>query len=123
MANFTQHGNKDYKFGFQDAGAAAIAAACGLKPQTLSITSEPEFQAQATNADGMTESVVVGPDKMSFTMNGYIVDEELLKAATNFTYDNKYFILAGRKVDTSNTDFTKGEMSGQSYPLITGEET
>jgi len=71
----------------------------------------------------MTESVVVGPDKMSFTMNGYIVDEELFKAATNFTYDNKYFILAGRKVDTSNTDFTKGEMSGQSYPLITGEET
>jgi len=123
MSNFTQHGNKDYKFGFQDEGAAAIAAACGLKPQTLSITRDPEFQATAANTDGMTESVVVGPDKIAFTMNGYIVDQELFDAATNFTYDNKYFILTGRKADTSNTDFTKGEMSGTSYPLITGEET
>ena len=115
---FTQHGNQDYIFGFDDADAAAIAAACGMKPQTLSISAEPEFVAEAENSDGLVDCTVVGPDKYAFTMSGYIVDEALFAASASFTYDGKFFVLKGRKVDTANRDFKKGEMSGTSNALI-----
>jgi len=116
---FTQFGNQDYVFGFSDAGALAIAAAIGLKPQTLSISGEPEFTAEAENSEGLIETTVVGPDKFTFTMAGYIVDRALFDAATNFTYDNKFFVLKGRKVDIANKDYQKGEVSGTSNSLIT----
>jgi hypothetical protein len=117
--SFIQKGNQDYTFGFDDAGAAAIAAACGMKPQTLSITKEPEFQAEAENSEGLVESRVIGPDKISFTMSGYIVDKALFDAASDFTYDGNFFVIGGRKIDTANRDYKKGEMSGTSNSLIT----
>lgn len=117
---FTQHGDQTYTFGFQDGAAAVIAATVGLKPQTLSISGEAEFTAEAQNENGEVAAVVVGPDKRSFTMSGYVVDAALLEAAGNFTYDGKFFIITGRKIDTSNSEFTKGEISGTSYSNITG---
>jgi hypothetical protein len=116
---FTQHGDQDYVFGFQDAGAAAIAAAAGVKPQTLSISYEPEFQAEATNEEGQIAAKVIGPDKGTFTLSGYLVDDSAFGSATNFTYDGKFFIITGRKTDASNQDFVKAELTGEYYPLIT----
>ena len=118
MSTFSQFGDLDYKFGFNDVGAAAIAAACGMKPQTLSISGEPEFVADAENADGLVASTVVGPDKFTFTMAGYIVDRELFDSASNFTYDGRFFVIKGRKVDVANKEFNKGELSGSSNSLI-----
>lgn len=117
---FTQHGDQSYVFGFQDAGATAIAATAGIKPQTLSVSYEPEFQAEATNEEGQIAAKVVGPDKGSFTLSGYLVDEAAFAAATDFSYDGKFFIITGRKTDSSNQDFVKGELTGEYYPLITG---
>jgi len=116
---FTQHGNKDYVFGFNDAGATDIAEAVGLKPQTLSLQYEPEFTAEAQDENGEVASVVVGQDKVNFTLSGYVVDEDLIKAATDFTYDGRFFIIMGRKIDTANTEFRKGELSGVSYVGVT----
>jgi len=116
---FTQKGNTDYTFGFNSAGAAAIAASVGLKPQTLSLSYEPEFTSEAQDENGEVASVVIGQDKINFTMNGYITDEDLLKESKSFTYDGRFFIVMGRKVDTSNTEFTKGELTGMSYAGIT----
>lgn len=115
---FTQHGSTSYSFGFNDTEASAIAAACGLKPQTLDISSEPEFQAEAENEDGEVVSKVVGPDKITFTMSGYITDATLFNSAGSFTFRTKKFILTGRKETTGNRDFKKGEMSGESYANI-----
>lgn len=116
---FTQHGNTDYTFGFNDVDAAAIAAAIGLKPQTLSLNYEPEFTAEAQDENGEVASVVVGQHKIGFTLTGYIVDEALLKAADSFTYDGRYFIIKGLKIDHANTEFRKGECTGESYAGIT----
>lgn len=116
---FTQHGDTDYEFGFDSVEAAAIAAAVGLKPQTLSLNYEPEFQAEALDELGNVASVVVGDDKINFTMSGYIVDDALLKSASSFEFEGRYFIIMGRKTDTSNTDFLKGELTGTSYVNIT----
>lgn len=120
---FTQHGNQDYVFGFSSPDAATIAAAIGMKPQTLSLSYEPEFQAEAQNQDGEIEAKVVGPDKITFTMSGYVVDEELLKDAGSFEFDGKFFIITGRKLDLSNTDFQKGELTGESYANIEAPTT
>ncbi len=116
---FTQHGDPDYSFGFNSVEAAAIALAIGLKPQTLSLNYEPEFQAEAQDEDGNVAAVVVGDDKIGFTMSGYIVDAALLKGAASFEYDGRFYIIMGRKLDESNTDFKKGELTGTSYIKIT----
>lgn len=115
---FTQHGSPDYTFGFDSVDATAIAAAIGLKPQTLSLNYEPEFTAEAQDQNGEVASVVVGQDKIGFTLNGYITNETLLKGAANFEYDGRFFIIMGRKIDHSNTEFRKGEVTGMSYAGI-----
>lgn len=117
---FTQHGDTGYEFGFQSGEAAAIATAIGLKPQTISLSYEPEFTAEAMNEVGEVAAMAVGPDKISFTLSGYVTDESLLKGADAFTFDGRYFIITGRKLDSSNVEFRKGEVSGVSHLLITG---
>lgn len=116
---FTQYGSADYKFSFDDPDASAIAALVGLKPQTLSISGEPEYTAEAKNEDGDTEAFVVGDKKYTFTMQGFVVDRTKLDDPTSFEYDGRFFIVTGHKLDISNTDFQKGELTGVSYPLIT----
>lgn len=119
MAN-TQYGNQDYIFGFDDPDAEAIAAAVGLKPQTLSIRGEPEFTADAHGATGLTESKVVADNKFTFTLAGFVVNRALiLDGGTSFTYDGRFFIVMGNNLDIDNKDFQKGEVTGESYPQIT----
>jgi hypothetical protein len=115
-----QYGAQKYKFGFGDAGAAAIADAVGLTPQTLDVSSEPEFTAEAQNLYGLTEAFVQSDDKRTFTMSGFITNATLFETpGGTFTYKNKFFIVGSKKETTSNKDFTKGEISGVSFPLIT----
>ena len=116
---FTQHGEQTYLFGFQDAAVTALAALIGLAPQTLSVTYEAEFTAEAQNEIGEVVSYVVGQDKASFTMTGYVIDEDALMATTDFEFGGKTYIVTGRKVDSSNTEFVKGELSGVSFLGIT----
>jgi hypothetical protein len=115
---FTQKGSTDYTFGFDSVDAAAIAAAVGLKPQTLSLNYEPEFTAEAQDENGEVASLVIGQDKVAFTLSGYITDEALLSAATEFSYDGRFYIVMGKKIDHSNTEFRKGELTGMSYAGI-----
>lgn len=119
---FTQFGSNEYQFGFGDGGeAASIAAAVGLKPQTLSVSSTPEFTAEGKDENGQTAAFVVGDPKRTFTLSGVVVDDDLFNAdGATFSYDGNYFIVTDRKIDTSNTDFKKGELTGVSYPLISG---
>lgn len=119
---FTQHGDTDYVFGFDSVEAAAIATAVGLKPQTLSLSYEPEFTAEAMDEAGEVASVVVGQDKVAFTMSGYITAEATLIAADSFEFDGRNYIVMGKKIDHSNTEFRKGELTGVSYagiPVVT----
>jgi hypothetical protein len=118
-SNYTQYGDQDYVFGFDDAAASAIAAAIGVKPQTLSVSGTPEFTAEGKNIDGMTEAFVVGDQKFSFTMSGFLVDKALFDAASlSFTYDGRFYIVTDRKRDISNVDFQKAELTGVSFILI-----
>jgi hypothetical protein len=115
-----QYGSAEYKFGFDDPEAESIAAAVGIKPQTLSVSGEPEFTAEGKNLDGLTEAFVVADKKFSFTMSGFVTDVDLVNANGSFTYKGRFFILVGNKVDIANTDFQKAEVTGMSYPLING---
>jgi hypothetical protein len=117
--SFQQHGSADYKFAFDDVDAAAIAAAVGVKPQTLSLSYEPEFTAEATDENGEVAAVAVGQDKINFTLDGYVVDESLIKTGASFEYDGRYYIVMGRKIDTGNTAFKKGQLTGMSYANVT----
>ncbi|NDE16086.1 hypothetical protein EBZ80_14260 [bacterium] len=116
---YTQHGDQDFIFGFDDPDAEAIAAAIGLKPMTLSIQASPEFEAEGKDEDGMTTCYVVGQDKFTFTLTGYIVDKTLFNAtAPAFDFEGKKFIVNGKKRDLSNTDLMKGEVSGVAFAGI-----
>lgn len=116
---FTQHGNQDYVFGFDSVEAATIAAAVGLKPQTLSLAYSPEFEAQALDENGEVASEVVGPDKIDFTMNGYVTDEALLTGAASFEFDGRFYVVKGRKIDHNNKEFRQGELTGTSHLGVT----
>ena len=120
MADFQQFGSQDYKFGFDDPEASSIATSVGLKPQTLSVSGEPEFTSEAKNESALTESFVVGDKKFNFTMSGFVTDRtKINKVGTTFNYDGRFYIVTGSKLDISNTDFQKGEVTGMSFPLIT----
>lgn len=116
--SFEQYGDPDYVFGIDDPEALTLASITGLKPETISISSEPEFTAEGKGVDGMTEAFAVGDDKHAFTMSGYLVDEALFKAVKTFQFDDKLFIITGRKVDKSNVAFQKAEFTGVSFSKI-----
>jgi len=125
---FTQFSNgTPIVFGFDDPNAEALATSIGIRPQSLSITAEPEFTAEAKNEDGETISAVVGADKYSFTMSGYLEDEALFAAASSFNFEadgaTRLFIVMNRKTDKSSTDFQKAEITGMAYPLVTQEDS
>jgi hypothetical protein len=117
---FTKHGNGDYIFGFNDPSALAIAAAVGVKPQTLSLSFTPEFTAQAENEDAEVDSVVVGADTVDFTLSGYLVDQELFEEGASFEFAGRYFIIMSRKMDLNNKDYCKAELAGKSHLNVTG---
>jgi len=116
----TQYGDQSYQFGFNDPAAETIADSVGLKPQTLSVSGEAEFSAEAKNLHGLTEAYVQGDQKFTFTMSGFVVDMDLFSDnGATFTFDGRFYIVQSTKFDISNTEFTKGEVTGVSFPLIT----
>jgi hypothetical protein len=120
-----QYGSQSYKFGFTDAGALAIASAIGLQPQTLTISGDPEFEAEGKNLYAETESYVRGSTKGDFTLEGYVVNPTLFQgvvdgtAAGTFQFQGKNYIVKGGKLTVKNNDFQMGEMTGVQYPKIT----
>lgn len=118
--SFTQHGDGSYKFAFNDPDALTIAAAVGVKPQSLSLNYTPEFTATAENEDGETESVVVGEDAIDFTLSGYLIDVELFEDGKSFEFMGRYYIIMGRKKDLNNKEFQKAELTGKSYKNVDG---
>lgn len=115
---YTQHGDTTYVFGL-DASSSALAASLGLKPQTVSSNREPEFIAEARDEDGMIASKVVAEDMHTATVSGFLNDAVTFNAATDFTYNGRFYVVTGRKTDESNQDFIKAEITGTHNPEIT----
>jgi hypothetical protein len=115
---YDQYGDTSYSFGLDD-DSSALAASLGLKPQTASESGEPEFIAEARDEDGMVATKVVADDMHTLTLSGFIVDEALFDAATTFTYNDRFYVITGRKKDESNVDFVKGEITATHNPEIT----
>ena len=118
--SFRQYGNGEYVFGFNDPAAAALAAAVGLKPQTLKVSGEPEFTAEAKDEEGMTAAFAVGDDMRNIQLNGFLVDEGLFDGAREFEFDGSFFIVTGRNKDVANTEFKKGDLTARAFSKITG---
>jgi hypothetical protein len=117
-----KYGNGDYQFGFNDPNAAAIAEAIGLKPQTMSITSTPEYETSGMDENGVTDVYIVGPDKYTMTLNGYVVDAAAFSAqGATFEFDDKFWIVTNKKRDLSNAELQKAEMTAVSFEQITAE--
>lgn len=118
--NVKQFGSQSYKFGFDDPEAEAIADSVGLMPQTLDVQGEPEFTSDAQNLSGMTEARVIGDQKYTFTMSGFVVDRSKLELnGATFNFGGRMYIVESTKFTISNTEFQKGEVTGSSHALIT----
>jgi hypothetical protein len=126
--SFTQFGDAKFKFGYTVGGsdsateAAAIETATGLAPAELSISSEPEFIAEAEGADGTIEGLAVAQDKFSFTLDGLVTDRaKFEEEGLDFTYDGKFFIITGRSGNKGSKTFQKGQLTGVCHQGITAE--
>jgi hypothetical protein len=118
-ANFTQFGDATYVFGL-DSTATTFASSIGCALESITITGTPEFEAMAKNTQGATAAYVRSTgDKFEFTASGYLVDEALFDAATNFSYAGHAFFINKREKAGGNTDFRKCTIGGVSFPLIT----
>lgn len=114
MPAYSQFGNTtDYNFGITTSDAVA-----GMALETLTISSSPEFMAEAKNDEGMTAALVKGDLKGEFSASGFLTSETEFEAVTNFTFDTNFFIIQNKSISQSNTDFQKCEISGISFTNI-----
>jgi hypothetical protein len=125
MATFEQSGQLKYQFGFTDKDTGAmitdistIANDIGVSPQELTISYEPEFEAEAQGPDGSTESKVIGPRKGEFSMSGYAVCKGKLLANSFFWFDSQLFQVSSREIGYSNQEFQTASLSGTTYSNI-----
>jgi len=124
---FTQFSNgSPLTFGFDDANASSLASTIGMRPQTLSISATPEFEAEGKNEDGETISYVRGADKYAFDMSGYLENETLFASVRSFTFhvdgSDRLFIVGSRKTDKSSQDFQKISIQGVCFPNVTEQD-
>lgn len=112
-------GNNTYKFGWEDFDASQIAAACGIKPQKLSLSGESEFTSEGIGEGGLVEAFVVGDEKQSFTLEGFLVDRTKLKAGVAFMFDDKAFIITAPGMDLESRSFQAAKCTGVAYSKIT----
>lgn len=116
VTNFDQFGDLSYVFGIANANTSIVD---GMAVEQITITGTPEFEAMAKNTQGLTASYVRGKDKFEFSANGFLVDENLFDAVTNFEYQGHFFIINKREKADSNVDFRKCNISGVAFFLIT----
>lgn len=120
-----QYGNQNYKFGFNDPAALAIASSIGLQPRTLTISKDPEFEAEGKNLYAETDAYVRGSPKGDFTIEGYITNPTLfanvIKGVTagTFQFESENYIVKGGKKTVKFDEFQMGEMAGVQFPNIT----
>jgi hypothetical protein len=117
-----QFGDQNYVFGFKDPAASAIAASIGVRPTSISIDGEPEFEAEGKDEFNRTQAWTRGEAKYNFTLNGYLVDKTLFNTTVrdggSFNYDGKVFLIKGGKKDVKNSEFQMAEITGVSFPQI-----
>lgn len=117
-----QYGDQNYKFGFTDADAAAIAAIIGLTPQEGTISVEPEVEAEGKDIFNRAVAYVVDDQgKKTMQLSGYISNNALFIAAVGqtFTYDGLVFICKGREKTVKKDDFWMGSVTAINFPKIT----
>lgn len=121
-----QFGDSNYKFGFNDSDAAAIAATIGLTPQEGTFSEEPEVEAEGKDTNNRTTAFVIDDQgKKTLTLNGYVSNANLFKAAKGktFTYDNALYIVRTAERGVKSSDFTMGTVSAVSFPKITSNSS
>jgi hypothetical protein len=117
-----QFGLTTYQFGFNDASAAAIAATLGLTPQEVTISEEPEVEAEGKDAYNRTVAYVVDDEgKKTLTMNGYVSNSTLFDAAKGktFTYSGKTYIARTAERGVKKDDFQMGTVTAVNFSKIT----
>jgi hypothetical protein len=117
-----QYGDQNYKFGFTDAEASAIAAIIGLVPQEGTISIEPEVTAEGKDLFNRTVAFVVDDQgKKSFQLSGYVSNGALFAAAMGqtFTYGGLVYICTNRETTVKKDDFLMGSVTAVNFSKIT----
>lgn len=121
-----QYGDQNYKFGFNDAEASAIAAIVGLTPQEVSISEEPEVESEGKDAFNRTVAYVVDDQgKKTLTLNGYVSNSTLFDAAKGktFTYGGKVYICRTAERGVKKDDFQMGTVTALNFSKITSSSS
>lgn len=123
MPNYEIHGNA-YTFGFTTADAPVIAHFFARKAE---LTYEPEVFVQATDGEGLTESVALTKAthrKITGTFTGYIEAGYSGNAIANtfsFTVDgiSRFFLVKSISDPRNKGEFAEVSLSVESYALVT----
>jgi len=123
MANYEIHGNS-YVFGFSSSDAPTITH---FSARSAELTYEPEIFVQATDGEGLTESVALTKAthrKITGSFTGYIESGYSGNSIANtfsFTVDSvsRFFIIKSISDPRKKGDFAEVTINVESYALIT----
>lgn len=121
-----QFGDTNYKFGFNDSDAQAIAAIVGLTPQEGTFSEEPEVEAEGKDLNNRTVSYVVDDaGKKTLSMNGYVSNAVLFAAAKGktFNYGGAVYIVRSAERTLKSSEFQMGTIGAVSFPKITSSSS
>jgi hypothetical protein len=117
-----QYGDQNYKFGFTDAEASAIAAIIGLTPQEGSYDKEPEVEAKGLDLFGRTVAFVVDDQgAKTLQLSGYVSNAALFAAAMGQTFNYKGLVhICTKAAETvKKDDFLMGSVTALNFSKIT----
>ena len=116
----TLFGVQTYRWGIDDPNALTLID--GVAVESLEYQQEPEVNAAAMNAEGVTVAKVVSKQvnyKFTAKVSGYINDETAFDAVTNFTFQSRFYIITNKSKTFNNTDFAKCAVDAESFAAIT----
>jgi len=119
LVNSNQYGQQ-YVFGFLSTDAPTIT---GFVARTAELRFEAETFVQATDGEGITESVVTtkpNARKITATFGGYIITGfDPTQISATFTFLSKFYIVRNVSQPKRKGEFNEVSLEAESYFLVT----
>jgi hypothetical protein len=109
-----------YVYGLADQEEALdIATECGVVPQTMKLTGDPEINVEAKDTVGETAALALSRQKkLAFELSGYLEDAAKAEANPQFSFRGRFFIGMSFEISYDAANFAMGTIRGMSYPKI-----
>lgn len=84
---------------------------------------EPEYMSEAEGPRGLMAAIARSKEKITVQASGYIIDKDAFEEATDFTFDERLFIIGKKGNEFLHKGFAKADMTCTSWPNVTTKRT